>query len=258
MTATSRMANDDQAEGDSTTKSNNSSLSSTSPNQGSEPRTNGTSENPWLSAASSKSSKRKSDNRINKIQNKRKREEENADADIHIDVSVEAINQKLAAAAEEDDDEDAPSMTYGRGRIALQQAELVSRAFAGDGFEEDFAAEKAEAIAEDAPKEEDLTMPGWGSWTGQGVKRRAMEKKLIKKVPGIEESQRKDAKLKNVIINEKRAKSVSALLYPELTDRLRNTLRPRFLTPSRRRNNTSDLLVCPLDQNGQREICIKR
>jgi U3 small nucleolar RNA-associated protein 14 len=99
-------------------------------------------------------------------------------------------------------------MTYGRGRVAFQQQELINRAFAGDGFEQDFALEKEAAIAEDAPKEEDLTLPGWGSWTGQGVKRRATEKKLIRKVPGIDASKRKDAKLKNVIIQEKTVKKV--------------------------------------------------
>jgi U3 small nucleolar RNA-associated protein 14 len=99
-------------------------------------------------------------------------------------------------------------MTYARGKIAFRQTELINRAFAADGFEQDFAVEKEAAIAEDAPKEEDLTLPGWGAWTGQGVKRRATEKKLIKKIPGIEESKRKDAKLKHVIINEKRAKNV--------------------------------------------------
>jgi len=171
------------------------------------------SENPWLSSSIAKTAKKTPDNRINKIQNKRKRDdEEKADATVNIDVSVEAINQKLSAAAEADEDEDAPSMTYGRGRIAFQQTELINRAFAADGFEEEFAAEKATAIAEDAPKEEDLTMPGWGSWTGQGVKRRATEKKLIKKIPGIDESKRKDANLKHVIINEKRAKAVHSQL----------------------------------------------
>ena len=169
--------------------------------------------NPWLSTSNKKSSKNPtSDNRITKIQSKRKRDDvDNADARVNIDVSVDAINEKLTAAAREreDDDDDAPTMVYGRGKkIAFQQTELINRAFAADGFEQDFATEKEAAVAEDAPKEEDLTLPGWGSWTGQGVKRRATEKKIIKKVPGIEVSQRKDAKLKHVIINEKQVKKV--------------------------------------------------
>jgi U3 small nucleolar RNA-associated protein 14 len=182
-----------------------------SPTTGSNPD-----DNPWLSQRSKKHSKQSnSDNRIDKIQNKRKRTDQDSDdARLNIDVSIDAINEKLKAnlqhlSAENDgEDGDVPTMTYGRGRIAFQQQELINRAFAADGFEQDFAAEKEAAIAEDAPKEEDLTLPGWGSWMGLGVKRRATEKKLIKKVPGIEASSRKDAKLKNVIINEKRVKNV--------------------------------------------------
>lgn len=168
--------------------------------------------NPWLAVGQKKSSKRStSDTRIDKLQNKKRKkdESEREDARVHIDVSLENINQTLTALRkDEQDNEDTPTMTYGRGMIAFRQQELINRAFAADGFEEEFAAEKAAAIAEDAPKEEDLTLPGWGAWTGQGVKRRATERKLVRKIPGVEESKRKDAKLKDVIINEKRVKNV--------------------------------------------------
>jgi U3 small nucleolar RNA-associated protein 14 len=166
-------------------------------------------DNAWLAPAPRSSKKQTSENRINKIQAKRKRDElENVDDGVDIDTSIDRINETLGAAQAELEDEDAPSMTYGRGKIAFKQNELLQRAFAADAFEQDFMAEKEAVIAEDAPKEEDLTLPGWGIWTGQGVKRRATEKKLVKKIPGIEESKRKDAKLKNVIINEKRVKNV--------------------------------------------------
>jgi len=98
-------------------------------------------------------------------------------------------------------------MMYGRGKIAFRQEDLLQRSFAVDAFEQDFIAEMQAAIEEDAPKEENLTLPGWGAWTGQGVKRLAAEKKLVKKIPGLEESKRKDAKLKNVVISEKRVKA---------------------------------------------------
>lgn len=65
-------------------------------------------------------------------------------------------------------------------------------------------------INEEIPKEEDVTLPGWGSWSGPGVQ--ASVKKVVvppKPGSGIESSKRKDAKLKNVIINEKRQKNVS-------------------------------------------------
>ena len=168
--------------------------------------------NPWLATPYKKQSKNSnSDNRINKIQNKRKRLEQanEEDAQINIDVSIETINSRLKSRySQTEQDEDTPNMAYGRGRIAFQQQELINRAFAGDGFEQDFTLEKEAAIAEDAPKQEDLTLPGWGSWTGQGVKRRATERMLVKNVPGIDALKRKDAKLKNVIINEKTVKKV--------------------------------------------------
>jgi U3 small nucleolar RNA-associated protein 14 len=166
-------------------------------------------ENAWLSVPSAKQSKKGSDNRIDKIQKKRKRDEaENTGEKVNIDTSLDTIHEALASVAEAQEEEDAPTMTYGRGRVAFKQSELLQKAFAADAFEQDFIAEKEAANEEDAPKEEDLTLPGWGSWTGVGVKRRATEKTLIKKIPGVDASKRKDAKLKNVIINEKRVKNV--------------------------------------------------
>ena len=210
--STSRMATDQEIQKVPSPQQIKSSVPSTKPisqRNNVEP-----SPNPWLSTSYKKSSKKStSDNRITKIQNKRKRGDlDNIEARVNIDVSVDAINQKLSAVAREreEEDEDTPTMIYGRGKkIAFEQTELINRAFAADGFEQDFEMEKEAAIAEDAPKEEDLTLPGWGSWTGQGVKRRATETKLIKKVPVIEASKRKDAKLKHVIINEKQVKKVT-------------------------------------------------
>ena len=171
-------------------------------------------ENPWLATQYKKPPKKSnSDNRISKIQSKRKQSEQENEEDprINIDVSIADISAKLNANNEQSQEdgkvEEAPQI-YGRGRIGFQQRELINRAFAGDGFEQDFAAEKDDALAEDAPKEEDLTLPGWGSWTGHGVKRRAIQKKLIRKVPGIDPSKRKDARLKDVIIQEKTVKKV--------------------------------------------------
>jgi U3 small nucleolar RNA-associated protein 14 len=166
-------------------------------------------DNIWLAPAIKQSKKRPSENHIDKIQSKRKRQDlDPATEKVNIDTSIDRINATLAATLEVPEDEDAPSMTYGRGKIAFQQNELLQKAFAADAFEQEFLEGKQAAIAEDAPKEEDLTLPGWGAWVGKGVKRRATEKKLVKQVPGIDESKRKDAKLKHVIINEKRVKPV--------------------------------------------------
>jgi U3 small nucleolar RNA-associated protein 14 len=181
--------------------------------------------NPWIASHPKLSKKSTSESRIEKIQKKRKRDElDTPEYRLNIDLAVEKINERLTADTKINEDEEAPTMTYGRGKIAFQQAELLNRALASDGFEAQFAAEKEAAISEDAPKEEDLTLPGWGAWTGQGVKKRATEKKLIKKIPGIEQSQRKDAKLKHVIINEKTSKAVCSVLCLESDLRIQSTL----------------------------------
>ena len=61
---------------------------------------------------------------------------------------------------------------------------------------------------EDGDKEIDVTLPGWGTWGGSGVKK-STKKKFIKKISGIKAEKRQDAKLKNVIISEKVNKKVA-------------------------------------------------
>lgn len=63
-----------------------------------------------------------------------------------------------------------------------------------------------------------MTIPGWGSWGGKGVKKSSKDKskKFIKHVPGIEAASRKDAKLAHVIINEKRDKKSTKYLAKDL------------------------------------------
>lgn len=52
-------------------------------------------------------------------------------------------------------------------------------------------------------------MPGWGNWSGPGVKE-SKKRILIQPAPGkgIDLAKRRDAHLKKVIINEKRQKKV--------------------------------------------------
>lgn len=123
----------------------------------------------------------------------------------------------IAENAADDDDEEGqefvdqqPKMVHAKSALAFSQRELVAQAFANDNVVEEFEAEKRLTIEEDAPKEVDLTLPGWGSWGGKGIKKK---KNIIVKKPlageGVEASKRQDAKLKHVIINEKRIKKVS-------------------------------------------------
>ena len=79
-------------------------------------------------------------------------------------------------------------------------------------FRQQFKADKQREIEHDAPKEIDETLPGWGSWSGKGVrksKKVAPRRQFIKRIPGVEASQRKDAKLDHVILSERRQKAAA-------------------------------------------------
>lgn len=99
--------------------------------------------------------------------------------------------------------------------FAIRDQELVKRAFAGADVVGDFEAEKRKAVEEDDEKIVDNTLPGWGSWTGDGLSKKEKKKntgRFLTKTAGIKEADRKDAKLKNVIISEKRVKKVRSYI----------------------------------------------
>jgi len=95
------------------------------------------------------------------------------------------------------------------GESVLDQAEILRRAFAGDDVEEIFEEEKQAAIADEDEKIIDDTLPGWGSWVGEGLSKREKQRntgRIFRKENGIKPQDRKDAKLKHVIVNQKRVK----------------------------------------------------
>ncbi|MCJ1384995.1 hypothetical protein MMC17_008113 [Xylographa soralifera] len=109
--------------------------------------------------------------------------------------------------------------------LPLTNQELINRAFAGDSVLATFAAEKAATALADAPLTISTALPGWGSWTGDGISKR--ERKLTQQrnarnlhnsttIPGVDPSKRKDAKLDRVIVNEKRVKKNAKYLAGEL------------------------------------------
>ncbi|XP_055703979.1 U3 small nucleolar RNA-associated protein 14 homolog A [Phlebotomus papatasi] len=89
----------------------------------------------------------------------------------------------------QDEDEDSERIN---GKLSLTEA------FEDDDIFRDFSREKEDQIAADQPQDLDLTLPGWGSWTGQGVKKQP--KRMILKFP--KNLPRKDSKKDSVIINE--------------------------------------------------------
>ncbi|NP_001082522.1 UTP14A, small subunit processome component L homeolog [Xenopus laevis] len=98
------------------------------------------------------------------------------------------------------------------------QKMIIKEAFAGDDVVNDFLKEKRSAEQAGKPKDINLVLPGWGEWGGTNLKVSKKKKRrfIIKAPPG---PPRKDQRLPNVIINEKRnlmaaAHQVNQLPFP--------------------------------------------
>lgn len=98
--------------------------------------------------------------------------------------------------------------------FAIRDHDLIKRAFAGADVVGEFEAEKRQTVVDEDDKIVDDTLPGWGSWVGDGLSKRDRAKnrgKVLREVKGIKAEKRKDAKLAKVIINEKKVKKVGLL-----------------------------------------------
>lgn len=114
----------------------------------------------------------------------------------------------------EDESDDAANLPF-----VLRNQDLVHKAFAGDEVVATFEQEKRATIQDEDEKVIDNTLPGWGSWTGPGIGKKAQRRnkgKVLTKIPGIAAEKRQDAKLDRVIINEKRVKKNSKYLASSL------------------------------------------
>ncbi|RFU31666.1 hypothetical protein B7463_g4677, partial [Scytalidium lignicola] len=103
--------------------------------------------------------------------------------------------------------------------FAIRDQELIKRAFAGADVVGEFDVEKRQTIEDEDEKVIDNTLPGWGSWVGNGVSKKDKKRnkgRVLTKIEGIKEQNRKDAKLERVIINEKRVKKNSKYLASSL------------------------------------------
>jgi len=112
----------------------------------------------------------------------------------------------LNVPSDESADEDTVQLPF-----AIRDHELIKKAFAGADVVGDFEAEKKQTIEDEDEKIIDNTLPGWGSWTGDGISKREKARnkgRFLTKSEGIKEQNRKDARLERVIINEKRVKKV--------------------------------------------------
>lgn len=125
--------------------------------------------------------------------------------------------QGLTAGRDEvsSDDDDEAHMP-----VQFREQDIIDRAFGGLDVVTEFEAEKAAIAEEDDDKIIDNTLPGWGSWVGDGVsareKKRHAGRFLVKQEGVRAKDQRKDAKLKDAIINEKRVKKTEKYLATQL------------------------------------------
>ncbi|KAM3722196.1 U3 small nucleolar RNA-associated protein [Dirofilaria immitis] len=81
---------------------------------------------------------------------------------------------------------------------AEDQEEIIAKAFEDVDVIGDFEAEKEAVEAAENPKDIDLTLQGWGSWTGPGIIDRKKDKFIIK----VPKKKRKDAGKTGLIISE--------------------------------------------------------
>lgn len=199
-----------------------------------EERVPGAEENPWLKQSQSGAGQtpdlvmtafsRKSERRLAKLQRHRStllEAETAADRDaataraaagVTIDlhkaeeVGPPAKRRRADHADEQDEESDRGEDGFQLvGTGSDEQRALIKEAFAGDNIvEEEFRKEKTQLVDAETPKDEDITLPGWGNWGGEGLTSR---KRVIKKAPITKP--RKDNNLKHVIINER---FVSAVL----------------------------------------------
>ncbi|KAH9056940.1 Utp14-domain-containing protein [Lactarius vividus] len=203
-------------------------------------------DNPWLSRndVSSFTTLKKSEVAVSKDSNsvakaknklrKRQRETEDEVAKARDDAVLEITPADLLLApsqgsrrtrartsdsnSDEVDEQEERLKRKGAGRKynAFEQKDLVTMAFAGDNVVEEFEETKRREIEDDAPREVDTSLPGWGAWGGRGTRKAPPKPHLIKKIAGITPQSRADFGKAHVIISEKRDKKAAKYLVQDL------------------------------------------
>ncbi|EFA75726.1 U3 snoRNP protein [Heterostelium album PN500] len=184
-------------------------------------------ENPWLEVTkSNKSGKNKekkkqsqkvlvdmdnivpiNNNNINNSNNKRKNVD-SIDKTTTTTTTDNNINNKL-----EDNNSNKKRKHPGMSLITSnKQKELLLEAFARDNVEDEFAKAKQELLEQELEKHEEENappkqLPGWGSWTGDGIKEKKVDEAKLKrereaKLKAIAQK-RSDYKNSRVVIDEK-------------------------------------------------------
>lgn len=105
------------------------------------------------------------------------------------------LKSSVPSTEEGGDEEDEEEQAASERRMTLAEA------FAEDDVVDQFREEKKKIVDANAPKDIDLTLPGWGEWGGSGLKVSRRKKKLflIKAPPA---PKRRDDNQGNLILNE--------------------------------------------------------
>ncbi|WFD07407.1 hypothetical protein MVES1_002771 [Malassezia vespertilionis] len=91
----------------------------------------------------------------------------------------------------------------GTTMLPVQNRALVAEAFAGDDVALEFAKQKRASVRAEAPKQLDMTLPGWGAWGGKGARRKPKQSEHVRRTTGLDPSKRKDREMDHVLINER-------------------------------------------------------
>lgn len=111
----------------------------------------------------------------------------------------------------------------GETPLIPSNSDLIKSAFGGDDVESDFEKEKRAAVDSEDEKVIDNTLPGWGSWAGEGISKREQKRalartkgKFLTKTEGVKPAARKDTKLERAIVSERRIKKNAKYLASSL------------------------------------------
>ncbi|KAK8069751.1 hypothetical protein PG994_006367 [Apiospora phragmitis] len=149
---------------------------------------------------------------VEKVSKKQKKGKANSGADV-LDLDASAVvrapepdnkarpkpattKQRTTMAGDDDASDDGENHMP----IRFTEQELLDKAFGGLDVVADFEEEKHVLQDEQDEKTIDKTMPGWGSWVGEGVSKREQKRhqgRFLEKQAGVKKTDRKDNKLKN-------------------------------------------------------------
>lgn len=120
-------------------------------------------------------------------------------ADESIEINLHSHLDSHATDSDSDAEAQPTPISQSRRPTQLQQRSLVSEAFTDDDVVTEFAREKAAITAAEAPQSINTHLPGWGSWSGKGLRPPTSSQKYTKLLPGIPKHSRKDLSTPHLI-----------------------------------------------------------